>query len=140
MLALLVTGGVEAFADDGPLHGDILRFCDREGFINGPGGGDVIDDDVFGLVDPERIALHGGTFEVAGAEAYIADDDVVGSVDDGGESGNGYAISRGGLAGECEKRFVDVEVAVERDGAGEIEDDGAGSGSGLDGKAKAARA
>lgn len=74
--AFEVAGAIEAFGNDGPLHGDSIGIGHGEGFVDAPGGGDVIEDDVGGEIDGEGVVLHDGAIVVAGAEAEIANDDV----------------------------------------------------------------
>ena len=71
-----VLGLVEGLGNEAPLDGDVFVVVEGDAFIDAPGGGAVIDDDVLAAAAAERVGV--GLGEVAEAEAEIADDDVVG--------------------------------------------------------------
>ena len=140
VLALLMAGTIQARGDERPLHGDAIGVGDGERFIDAPGGGDVIEDDVLRTVHLEAVVLHAGAIAVTGTEAQIADDDVVGTNDPRCPTRDGDAVTGRGLSGEGEEGLIDGQRGGELDGAGKVEDYRARSGGGLDTGAQTAGA
>jgi len=134
-LAAGVDGVMEAFGDEAPLDGDVPGIrADGEDFVDAPGGGELVEDDVLAFLDADGIDVLAG--DVTGAEAEVTDDDLAGE-DHEVMPGDGEALAGGGLACEGEEGVLDADGAFEEEGAGGAEDDGAGTG-GFDGGAEGA--
>ena len=109
--------------------------------IDAPGGGNVVEDDKFDVVRGDRVVA-GRLFLVlvSQANAQIANDDVRSPAQLERMILETDAIPRGRLAGDREIGILHHQVALQLDGAGEIEDDGARSRGAADALSQRSRA
>ena len=145
--ALAMGAFVETLADDTPLDGDVARALARYGahFIVGPTGRTMIENHIAawavygkGIGGPLFAFFRQGAADfIARPASQVSNDDIVGT------HGNAV-IHRADAATRCrltcdgDVGFGDGEGGLERDGARDVEEDGAGS-RGVDGRPKTSR-
>ena len=124
--ALVVDGVAEAFRNDVPLEGEILHPVEGSALVGAPAHGAMVDDDLLVFVVVVAHHLHGVVFRlflIAHPAADETDDHVAGA-DAEGVVLQADTVTGGALAGDGQVSPRDVQLLLQGDGAGHVEDDG----------------
>ena len=121
--ALAVDGVGEAFAEDAPLHGEVLVAVEGRAFVRAPAHAAMVDDDVLLVASPHGVVF--GLVLVAHAAADEADDDVVGLHHERVVL-QADAVAGGGLSGDGDVAVLYLKCLFQLDDARDVEYDDAG--------------
>ena len=127
VLSLRATWIGQCFSQSAPLHGEVFVVVIRGYFVNAPGEGAVVEDDIVELSAPGGISTIIDIFKLGTADSDKAHDDIVARQANGIIS-QGNALSRSSLSGNGKTVTLDEEIRFEVHITTHVKDNGAVAG------------